>query len=187
MATLDDSRIANDPASVSVWPTALRYGGIVSLVLIVIGLVAYLAGFSDPANPTTISQVINYLNYILIIIAIVLAIKAHRDKELGGYITMGRSIGMGVATSLIIGVINGVWVIIFMTFIFPDMAEIIKDTAMEQAQAQPGQEEMVEKMVGIFTSPFVIALMFLGMTLFMGLITSLVTGAVLKKDPAPNV
>ena len=180
----DSGRIA-DPASISVWPTALRYGGITALILVVLGLVMHLTGMSDPANPSTASQAISCLNYIAIMVVIVLAIKAHRDKDLGGYITLGRSIGVGTATALIIGAISAVWIIIFMTAIYPDLGDAIKDAALEKAQ--PGQEEMTEKMVGMFTNPYTMAIMVLVGTVLIGLVTSLIAGAIMKKDPAPNV
>ena len=185
MTDFNDSGRLADPSTVSVWPTALRYGGLVALVLVVIGLVMYLAGMSDPANPSPASQTISCLNYIIIMATVVFAIKNHRDKELGGYITLGRSIGVGTATALVIGAISAVWTIIFMTLIFPDMAEAIKDAALEKAQ--PGQEEMTEKMVGIFSNPFIVSIMVLVGTVIIGLITALIAGAIMKKDPAPNV
>jgi Protein of unknown function (DUF4199) len=185
MTDFNESNRIADPASVSVWPTAFRYGGLVALALVVIGLVMYLAGMSDPANPSSAQQVVSCLNYIIIMGAVVFAIKAHRDNDLGGYITLGRSMGVGTATALIIGVISAVWTVIFMTLIFPDMADAIKDAALEKAQ--PGQEEMTEKMVGIFSNPFIVSIMVLGGTVLIGFITSLIAGAIMKKDPAPNV
>jgi hypothetical protein len=185
MTNLDDPRRTVDPASVSVWPTSLRYGGLVSVIMIVIGLVMYLAGMSDPANPSPVSQAISCFNYILIIGTIVLAIKHHRDKELGGYITLGRSLGLGTATSLVIGGISAVWTIIFMTLIFPDMADAIREAAMDKAQ--PGQEEMTGKMVGIFSNPAVVGAMVLLGTVLIGFFTALIAGAIMKKDPAPTV
>ncbi|MCF8246719.1 MAG: DUF4199 domain-containing protein [Saprospiraceae bacterium] len=185
MTDFNEANRTVDPSSVSVWPIAMRYGGLVALALIVLGLVMYLAGMSDPANPSTASQVINCLNYIVIMATVVFAIKAHRDNDLGGYITLGRSMGVGTATALIIGAITAVWTIVFMTMIFPDMADAIKDAAMEKAQ--PGQEEMTEKMVGIFSNPFMVAIMVVVGTVIIGFITSLVAGAIMKKDPAPNV
>jgi hypothetical protein len=185
MTTLDDPRSMVDPSTVSVWPTALRYGGIVSLILIVIGLVMHLAGLSDPANPSTVSQAVNCLNYIAIIAAVIMAIKAHRDKELGGFITLRRSIGVGTATSLVIGAITAVWMIIFMTVVDPGMSEAIKDAAMQNAQ--PGQEEVVEQMVGIFSNPFILSAVALFGTVIIGLVTALIGGAIMRKDPMPNV
>lgn len=153
--------------------------------MIVIGLVMYLAGMSDPANPSPASQAISCLNYILIIVTIVMAIKVHRDKELGGYITLGRSLGLGTATALVIGGISAVWTIIFMTLIFPDMADAIKEAAMDKAQ--PGQEEMTGKMVGIFSNPAIVGAMVLFFTVLIGFFTALIAGAIMKKDPAPTV
>ena len=61
------------------------------------------------------------------------------------------------------------------------MGEAIKDAAMEQAQ--PGQEEVTEKMVGIFTSPYVLAgITFMG-SVFLGFLTGLIGGAIMKKEP----
>ena len=185
MSDFNESNRIADPSSISVWPIALRYGGIVAGALLVLGLVMYLAGLSDPANPSTASQVVSCLNYIVIMGTVVFTIKAHRDNDLGGYITLGRSMGVGTATALIIGAITAVWTIVFMTFIFPDMADAIKDAAMEKAQ--PGQEEMTEKMVGIFSNPFIVAIIVILGTVLIGFITSLVAGAIMKKDPAPYV
>lgn len=185
MTTLDDPHRIVDPSSVSVWPTAMRYGGILSLALIVLGLVMHLSGMSDPANPNTLSQVINCLNNIAIAVVVVFAIKAHRDKDLGGFMTMGRGIGVGTATSLVIGVITAIWMIVFMTLIDPTLGEAIKDAAMEKAQ--PGQEEMTEKIVGFFSNPFFMAIFVLVVTVFIGFFTALIASAIMKKDPAPNV
>ena len=180
MATLDNPMNAPDPGTVSVWPTALRYGGIISLILIVFGLVLHLTGVNDPANPSTASQALGCLNYIIMIAGIVMAIKFHRDSELGGFLTLGRGMGMGTANGLIIGVISAVWMIIFMSFIAPEMSEAIMDNAMKNAQ--PGQEEMTEKMVGYFTNPYTLALFSLIGSVIIGFLTGLIGAAIMKKD-----
>ncbi|MBK9015987.1 MAG: DUF4199 domain-containing protein [Saprospiraceae bacterium] len=185
MTDFNDSGRLADPSTVSVWPTAMRYGGILALALIVLGLVMHLTGLSDPANPNTLSQVVNCLNNIAVIVVVVLAIKAHRDKDLGGFMTLGRGIGVGTATALIIGAITAVWMIIFMNLIDPNLGEAIKDAAMQKAQ--PGQEEMTEKIAGFFSNPYFMAIFVLLVTVFIGFITALIAGAIMKKDPAPNV
>jgi uncharacterized protein YybS (DUF2232 family) len=181
MATLDNPMNAPDPGSVSPWPVSMRYGGIIALILVVFGLVLHLSGISDPANPSGASQVLSCLNYVIMIAGIVMAIKFHRDKELGGYLTLGRGIGTGSLTGLVIGVISAVWMIIFMMFIAPDMSDAIKEAAM--SQAQPGQEEMTEKMVGYFTNPYMLAAFSLFGSVLIGFLTGLIGGAILKKEP----
>lgn len=179
MATYDNNSNLPDPATVSPWPVSFKYGGIVAVVLIIFGLVTHLTGVSDPANTGT-NQALGCVNYIVIIVGAVMAIKFHRGNELGGYISLGRSMGVGTLTGLVIGVISAIWMVVFMLFIAPDMGEAIKDAAMEQAQ--PGQEEMTEKMVGIFTSPYVLAgITFMG-SVFLGFLTGLIGGAIMKKE-----
>lgn len=185
MSTLDDPRKIIDPINVSVWPTAMRYGGTVGLVLVVIGLLMHLTGMSDPSGQNATSTAIGCLNYVIIMVAVVLAIKHHRDNELGGYLTLGRGMGVGTATALVIGAISAVWTILMMTLIAPEMGEMIKEQALENAQ--PGAEEMTEKMVGLFTNPFTMALFVLLVTVFLGFITALIAGAIMKKDAAPNI
>lgn len=181
MTTIDNPMNAPAPGSVSPWPVSMRYGGIISVILIIFGLILYVTGISDPAKPSGASQVLSCLNYIIMIAGIVMAIKYHRDKELGGFISLGRGIGTGTLTGLVIGVISAVWMIIFMKFIAPDMSQAIMDAAM--SQAQPGQEEMTEKMVGYFSNPFSLAIISLIGSVIIGFLTGLIGGAIMKKEP----
>ena len=78
---------------------ALKDGLIGGLVSILIGLMSHVLGLVDLQNPNSVGGwVSSILNWGVIVGAIFMAIKHHRDNELGGYITMGRSIGMGVLT-----------------------------------------------------------------------------------------
>ncbi len=180
MTTLDNPNNSIDPSTVSPWQTALRYGGIIGLGLAILGLILYITGFSDPAEQTPASQAAGCVNYIVMIVGVVLAIKHHRDNELGGFISYGRGVGTGTLTGLVIGVVSAVWTIIFMTLIAPDMSEAIMDAALENAQ--PGQEEMTEKMVGIFTNPFSMAVMVVIGSVLISVITSLIAAAILKNE-----
>jgi hypothetical protein len=119
------------------------------------------------------------------IAGIVMAIKFHRDNELGGFLKLGRGIGVGTLTGLVIGVISAVWMIIFMKFIAPDMSEAIMDAALENAQ--PGQEEMTEKMAGYFTNPFMLAGFSLLGSVVIGFLTGLIGGAIMKKEPPAHL
>lgn len=182
MTTLDNPNNFIDPSSVSPYHVALKYGGIVGLVLAILGLVLYLTGISDPADQNSAANSgISCLNYIVMIIGVVLAIKYHRDEELGGYLSYGRGVAVGTLTGLVMGIIGAVWTVIFMTLIAPDMSEAIMDAALENAQQ--GQEELTEKMVGIFTNPFSMAGLIVFFSVLLGLITSLIASAVLKKEP----
>jgi hypothetical protein len=175
-----------DPSNISVWPTALRWGGITALVLIIIGLLVHLSGMNDPAkaNPA-MGCGIGCLNYLIMGVGIVLAIKNHRDKELGGAITFGRGFGMGAATTLVIALAVAIWTYISMAFIFPEAIEMIREQMMQNAQ--PGQEELMETMASMFASAGGASMMGLVMNGVFGCIIALIAAAIMKKDPAPNV
>ncbi len=183
---LDQERII-DPADVPMRPTAVRYGGMVALALIVIGLIFTLTGFSDPTDPTKSGNTVQqWLGYAGILAAIILAIKHHRDNELGGYIKYGRGLGMGTLTGLVMGVITAVWMLIYMYVIDPGLQDKIKEMAIEQAVAKGTSEEAMQQgagMMDFFTSPLFLSIGSLVGTVIVAFIFSLVVSAVMKKDP----
>lgn len=118
---MEDSGIRiPDPIEVPMRPTALKYAVPATLALIVLGLVLYVTGLSQPGvkgnNWNTIQDVLG----IIVSFAVpILAIKHHRDNDLGGYITFGRSLGIGTLTGFFMGMITFVWVIILFYLIAP--------------------------------------------------------------------
>jgi Protein of unknown function (DUF4199) len=185
MTTLDDPRKIIDPASVPVWPTAIKYGGILGAIGVVFGLVMYLMGMTEPENAQSGGAIgLGCLSGIITIAGLVLAIKKHRDQDLGGAISLGRAIGVGTATTLISGAISAVWGLIMNHVIDPSMMERTRDAMLENAQ--PGQEGMMEMISGMFTNPIIAPIVTILGSVIMGVILSLIIGAIMKKEPAPN-
>lgn len=187
MNPLDEQMNYTDQSAVPVQPTAMRYGLIWGLVAIVFGLLMHVLGFSDPSTTSTgMSVVMTLISTAITIAFIVLAIKHHRDQELGGYMTFGRGFKTGFMTTLIYAVIATIWMVIFFNFINPDMFDAINATMVEQWEDAGMSDEEIEQaqsMAGMFTGPTAMTVMtFLG-TLFWGAIISLIASAVMKKDP----
>ncbi len=107
---------------------ALNYALIISVVMIIIGLIFYLAG-----HPTAKVKV--YLDYAIIIGGLSYAAIMFRNEFSGGFITYGRSLGFIVLTGLIVGFILGIWTYIYLGFIAPDVMEIIREETIENAYA----------------------------------------------------
>jgi Protein of unknown function (DUF4199) len=185
MATLDDDFGYIDPATVSPWPTALRYGGIGSAILIILGLLIYLSGILDyeaiaAGESTAGSWISNLINYGITIGAIVMAIKFHKEKQLGGYLSFGRGFFTGFATSVVMGLFGAVWTYLFFGLIAPDVLEMMKEGAMSQMGEE--QAEAAGGIMDAFMSPAAMAaFMFFGSLIF-GVIVSLIASAVLKKE-----
>lgn len=187
MSEVIDQEKNIDPADVPMRPTAIRYGGMMAMALILIGLIFTLTGLSDPAAPEKVGNKIQqWIGYLAMIAAVILAIKHHRDNELGGYIKYGRALGLGTLTGLVMGVINAVWMLIYMYVIDPDLQGKIKEMAIQQATENGATEEVLEqtaKMMDIFTNPLFMSIGILLATVFMAFIFSLVISAIMKKDP----
>ncbi|MCB0568392.1 MAG: DUF4199 domain-containing protein [Phaeodactylibacter sp.] len=188
MSTLDNPNDRINQASVSPWPTGMRFGLITGLVLVVLSLVMTLSGIVNPAdrnNPA--NWISSLLSYAVMVGAIVMAIRQHRDKELGGYITFGRSFSLGFIVILISAVISMVYAYVYFTIIDPDMINTILDVSREQMVEDRGMsEEQAEQALSMTSWMFspVMMTIFAGVgSLFMGAIFSLIVGAIMKRNP----
>ncbi len=187
MSTLDNPNDYVDPSKVSPWPTAGRYGLLAGLILVVLGLVTHLTGMVDMTNRGGSSNwIVNILNWGVTIGAIVLAVKQHRDEELGGFISFGRSFNVGFIVSLAIALISLVWGYIFFAFVEPGLIEEILEASREQMIEQQGMsEEQAEQglsMMSWMFTPFMMSVMGGIFSLIAGIIFSLIVGAIMKKE-----
>jgi len=164
----------------SPFPVALRYGLIGGLIGIVLTLATYLAGMQG-----TIPTILNIIGTIVSIAIIVYAIRAHRDNDLGGYISYGRCLGVGVLTSLVMGIIGAISTVILYNFIDPGIMDAMMQPQIEAMEDRGMSDEDIENamsMMGIFQSPAFLAGAALLVSVIMGLIVSVIAGAVMKKE-----
>lgn len=176
---LDDTNYL-DAKDVSPFPTALRYGLIGGAITIVIGLISYLVGIETSAGRS-----LGYLNFLVWIIIPVLAIRTHRDNDLGGFISYGRSLGTGVLAAIVMGILAAIWTIVLYQVIDPGMAERVSAMIVEQWEAAGMTDDQIEEMLPVATKftgmiPTMISSV-LGSAII-GLIVSLIGGAVMKRD-----
>ncbi|HNE30365.1 MAG TPA: DUF4199 domain-containing protein, partial [Saprospiraceae bacterium] len=121
MENFDTSNSTN-PANVSYRNTAVRYGAIWGGVSILLTLIAFLTN-TDPGMPETSGMMKALYSVVGIgaaIWAVVMAIKQHRDRELGGSITLGRAIMVGLMAGLVAGAIGAVFMLLYTSVINPD-------------------------------------------------------------------
>ena len=89
------------------------------------------------------------ISFALSITMLVLAIKHHRDNELGGYISFGRGFKTGFLTALFYGIIATIWTVIFINFIATDMIEVMQAAMYEEWESQGLTEEQIEQVEGL--------------------------------------
>jgi small-conductance mechanosensitive channel len=192
MSTFDHQ--INDTPKPPYRNTAITYGALTGLVSIVIGLVSYLAGLSDPSKQQGALGWINQLlSYGIMISGLVLAVRKHRDQELGGYITFGRAFGVGFLTMLVLGLVTAIWTYVFFNFIATDMLELIQQASIDRMVEKQGMS--VDQAEAAMNNPVTKSMMnpvaftgfaFVGI-LFIGAIFALIVAAIMRKSPPEAV
>ncbi len=173
--------------SVSFMPTALTYGVLGGLAIVVFNLVNYITLFSTSSIGGAVAAFALTLAVWFGMVA--LAIRKHRDKDLGGYITMGKALGLGIVTVMIASLLSGIFGYIYMTMIDPEL--LAKQTASMSwmYEIMGMDEDQIDEITGTVEDmqqqPSLITA--LGGALmggaFTGLIVSAITGAIMRKNP----
>src|SRR5690348_13561802 len=161
--------------------THVMYGLITAIVMIVIGLIIYVAGLSFKPG-------MQYVVYIPFLIGIIMNAIAF-SKANNADVTFGNIFGSGFKVTAIVTLISIVWSFIFV-MIFPEIKDKAMEMAREQMQTKGLTEEQMDqsiKMAQKFFTTFMIAGI-LFMYLIVGVIFSLIGAGVAKKKPAmPNM
>jgi Protein of unknown function (DUF4199) len=190
MTTLDDStQQIPDPSTVSMKPTAMRYGLIGGLALVVLSLIWNMTGMIDYTGEKS-NMLPNIVNWGTIAAVLVLAFKKHRDEDLGGFIKFGRCVGLGAFLGLVMGIISAVWALLYFNIIDPDLMNNIL-SQLEEKFVDQGMEESQIEMAMSWTSkmmsPVGMAIMAVIGAVFTTTILSLIVGAVMKKNPPSSI
>ncbi|GAB4488360.1 MAG: hypothetical protein OHK0019_04560 [Saprospiraceae bacterium] len=185
MDTLDRPS-SPDPATVPFRQIAVRYGAIWGGVSIITSLIGYLTN-TDGSMPNAgpMKWVWTLIGIGVAIWAITTAIKTDRDQQLGGYIGLGRCVGIGALTGAIAGFISGIFSLIYMTVINPGFNDQLKEMMVAQWEEQGMSEEQIEmalNMSSSFTSPTMLAIWGILGGALLGLIVGLIAGLVMKRE-----
>lgn len=179
-----------DPANIPYKHLALRYGAIAAGVSILITLIGYLTD-TDPSLPSTgpIKYVYMLVGFGVSIWAIVTAIRIDRDQQLGGFISLGRCVGIGALVGLVSGAIGAVFMLLYLNLINTGFEQQMKDAMVTQYEASGMSEEQIEmamSMAGTFVNPFVMAGSQLIGGVIGGVIIGLIAGLFMKRESFPN-
>ena len=188
MNTLDHPS-SPDPATVPYRQIAIRYGAIWGGISIITSLIGYMTN-TDGSLPDTgpIKWVYTLIGIAVAVWAIATAIRTDRDQQLGGYIGLGRCLGIGALTGVIAGAIGAVFTFLYMTVINPGFNDQLKEMMVVQWEEQGMSEDQIEmalNMSSAFTSPAMLAIWQILGGALLGLIIGLVAGLVMKRERAP--
>lgn len=165
---------------------AIQYGVIFGVIMILELVIPYVMGINLLENKT-LGLVFNLLNYLVLpILFIYLAIDNFKKNHNKGFLAFGQALKGGVTVTVIAGLVAGVFTVIF-NLIFPEyLAEILSKTREMMIETNPSmtQEQLDTsvEMIKKFSSPYITLPVTVAMYAFIGLIYSLIIGAILKND-----
>ncbi|WP_435579441.1 DUF4199 domain-containing protein [Gilvibacter sp.] len=165
----------------SVKNIALNYGALWGLGSIVIGVLTYVTNtYMERPWWSTV------LGVAIMIGAIVMGYKAFL-KQNGGYMSLGEALKTGMGVTLIASLIGAVWMYLFITVVEPGFVDqVVENAQVQMLERQPDmpQEQMdaAMEMTRNFTQPWIMVTISIVGTLFMGFITSLITGLIMKRN-----
>ncbi|HLW14085.1 MAG TPA: DUF4199 domain-containing protein [Flavobacteriaceae bacterium] len=159
---------------------ALNYGLLLGLFSVLLSVVVYSMG-SFIEKPLWSTIAITFIGFGVTYYAIL-----QYRTQLGGFLTLGQAMKLGVAIALIAGIIASLSNYIFMTYIEPDTVEKMIELGRQQLEESPNalsdeQIEMSMEMSRKFMQPWLMAAMGILSSVFMGVIYSLVAGLILQK------
>jgi hypothetical protein len=120
--------------------TVLRYGLISGAVSIVISLLLYLL----EVNTMTISGIVT--TFLLAIggafLMVFLAVKYQRDQLMGGFISFGKAMVIGLLVTLIGSIISGLWNWLLFNVIDPEYVDRLKQLFVDTWGDKMGQDQL---------------------------------------------
>lgn len=184
MTTLDNP-IDNlpNPSEVSPQSTIIRYGLIGGMILVVLTLLNFITGFGSPSSGFGMIAVFTLLTFGTYIAVMVLAVKHHRDNELGGYITLGRAFIVALLASIIMALINTVFTYLYMTVIDPGYIETLADQSRELYENMGMDEAAIDAALGEVKKAFTLTRQLLGLVIgsAFGAVIAIIIAAIMKK------
>jgi Protein of unknown function (DUF4199) len=184
--TSDEQLSSPNPPSAPYLPLATRTGFIIAAITVGVALVAYLLGMTETMMTNATAKMANNLiAFLLPFVIIVYTCYKHRNEDLGGFIGLGRCIGLGTAAGIVSGLISAIWTYAFFAFLAPEMMDAIKSMSIQEAVAQ-GQdadsvEEQLESVAFMFT-PGLFAVVAFVMYLLIGFFGGLLSGMIFQKE-----
>ncbi len=168
---------------VSLMKSSLTYGIYLGIVSILFSVVLYVLGF-------TFEKWVQYASYPITIAAVIWVQIAYR-KSLGGEMTYGQALGIGLMTVVFASALSAIYTYILFVVIDPSLQEqlrlVTEQRIVEQGNVPEEQLDTVVEMTAKFQNPPILAVFTLFGGALIGLIISLITGIFTKKNPSDEV
>ena len=159
----------------------LNYGSLTGGGLILFSLLMYSIDL-DLQNP------LMYLAFLILAAGIFFGIKSYSNNYLGGFISYGKCIAVGVMISFFASILLAIYTYLFFTFFDQSSIQKILEVTEEKMVSKGMTEEQIEtsmKLTAKFMTPIWMSLIGILSYTFWGTIISLIIGIFTKKtDPS---
>ncbi|MEM9022793.1 MAG: DUF4199 domain-containing protein [Bacteroidota bacterium] len=166
---------------------ALKFGLIAGAVMMAIGFLPVLWVGTSDLHCYEYGEAIGYTAMVLGLLSIVLAVRQYRDKELGGYISFGQALGLGLLISVVAALIFVIGDLLYVTQIEPDFLNNWVDCEVGKMEARNASPEEIAEIEAFRTwsSAALETMMFV--TVFsIGLVISLASALLLQRKRPPE-
>ena len=135
--------------SASVWKSSIMSGIYLAIVLILLSVIFYVTG-----NP--FSKVSQWLTYAILIAGVVLA-QVNYKKALGGTMTYGQALAVGLLTVVFASIISSIYTYLLYSVIDPSLQEQMRlyteEQMVKKGNVPEEQMEMALEMATKFQTP----------------------------------
>lgn len=162
------------------------YGVLFGVIMVLEFVIMYVIGMKSLVN-SSVGVIVNIANYLVLPLIFIYLGCNHYKKDINnGFISFSECLKTGISITVIAGLVYAIFSVIF-NLIFPEfineMLEISKEGMITQNPNITSQElEMGLSMVKKFMNPLIVLPVTLVMYSLIGLIYSLIIGAIVKND-----
>ena len=165
--------------------SAIQYGVIFGIIMIMELVISFSFSITPENKAYGIS--INILNFLIIpTTLIIIGCNNYKDKLNSGFISFSECLKIGMTICVIAALIYVIFSIVF-NMIFPEFAENIlnhiKEGIIKQGEGKPKEQtQMALSMTETMMKPYIVLPLTMAIYAFIGLIYSLIIGAIVKKE-----
>lgn len=159
----------------SVSSVAIKYGLIGAAVSVLYTAILLISGIE-------ISGWFGLPSYIILIAFMVLAMKEYKSGN-SGFMSYGQGLGIGTLVSLVSGVIGGVFMFVYTSFIDTNYAANMAEKQRIGLEERGMSDEQIEQAIAMtesFSSPALMIVWSIVGSVILGFILSLIVAAVMK-------
>jgi len=169
--------------NVNVWKANFTNGLILALEGIMFSLILY---FLD----LTFNKSMGYINMPIQLVLLYFLLKSYRDNYLHGQISYGQSVGAGAVIFVYVAVIIAVYTYVLWAIIDPGLVKKSLAVAEEAMQKKGAPQAAIDAGMAFsakIMKPSIMAIMTIFITMFGGIIYSLLVSIFIRKEGNPLV